>query len=211
MTSLQLRKLEEYLQQIDGFETPKIKLEQYTTSAHIASRMLYTAQSQFDDIEGCAVADFGCGCGVLSLGSQMLGASHVVGFEIDSDALNILYRNCIDLDLFVESIQCDIFQYLPGKFEKYFDTVIMNPPFGTKKNAGTDIKFLEIAIKAASSAVYSLHKTSTRDYVLSKATQLGAKGTVIAELRYDLPRIYKFHKKNSVDIQVDFIRFELNS
>lgn len=86
----------------------------------------------------------------------------------------------------------------------------MNPPFGTKKNAGVDIKFLDIALKVASNTVYSLHKTSTRDYVLSKAIQLGAEGTVIAELRYDLPRIYKFHKKDSVDIQVDFIRFELN-
>lgn len=126
MTSLQLRKLEEYLQQIDGFDKPKIKLEQYTTSAHIASRMLYTAQSQFDDIEGCAVADFGCGCGVLSLGSQMLGASHVVGFDIDSDALNILYRNCTDLDLFIESIQCDIFQYLPGTLKSIFFFYISN-------------------------------------------------------------------------------------
>lgn len=88
--------------------------------------MLYTAQSQFDDIEGCAVADFGCGCGVLSLGSQMLGASHVVGFDVDSDALNILYRNCTDLDLFIESIQCDIFQYLPGMLKSIFFLFICN-------------------------------------------------------------------------------------
>jgi len=85
----------------------------------------------------------------------------------------------------------------------------MNPPFGTKNNAGIDIKFLEAAIKLSSNTVYSLHKSSTRDYVLSKATQLGARGTVIAELKYDLPRAYKFHKKASIDIQVDFIRFEL--
>ena len=62
MASLQLRELEEYLQQLDGFNKPKILLEQYSTSAHIASRMLYTAQSQFDDIEGCTVADLGSGC-----------------------------------------------------------------------------------------------------------------------------------------------------
>lgn len=85
----------------------------------------------------------------------------------------------------------------------------MNPPFGTKNNAGTDMKFLEVAMKLSSNVVYSLHKSSTRDYVLSKAAQLGAEGKVIAELRYDLPRAYKFHKKASVDIQVDFIRFEL--
>ena len=30
---------------------------------------------------------------------------------------------------------------------------------------------------------------------------------VLAELRYDLPSTYKFHKKASVDIEVDFIRF----
>lgn len=86
----------------------------------------------------------------------------------------------------------------------------MNPPFGTKHNAGTDIKFLEIATKLASNTVYSLHKTSTRNYVLQKAAQYGAKGKVIAELRYDLPKAYKFHRKTSVDIQVDFTRFELN-
>lgn len=85
----------------------------------------------------------------------------------------------------------------------------MNPPFGTKNNAGIDMKFLEVALKLSSNAVYSLHKSSTRDYVLSKAKQLGAEGKVIAELRYDLPKVYKFHKKASIDIQVDFIRFEL--
>ncbi|KAH0952712.1 hypothetical protein HN011_008757 [Eciton burchellii] len=209
MTRLKLRQLEEYLQQLDVFEKPKILLEQYTTSAHIASHMLYTAQSQFNDIENKSVADLGSGCGILSLGAKMLGAEYVAAFEIDSDAIDVHYRNCTDIELFVEIIQCDILHYLPGKFEKFFDTVVMNPPFGTKKNAGIDMKFLEIAIKLSSNIVYSLHKSSTRDYILSKASQLGAKGTVIAELRYDLPRVYKFHKKGSVDIQVDFIRFEL--
>ncbi|KAL6260202.1 hypothetical protein P5V15_007737 [Pogonomyrmex californicus] len=209
MAGLRLRQLEEYLQQLDVFENPKVLLEQYATSAHIASHMLYAAQSQFDDIEGKSIADLGSGCGILSLGAKMLGAEYVVGFEIDSDAVDIQYRNCNDIELFVEIVQCDILRFLPGKFEKYFDTIIMNPPFGTKNNAGVDMKFLEAALKLSSNAVYSLHKSTTRDYVLSKASQLGAKGTVIAELRYDLPRAYKFHKKTSVDIQVDFIRFEL--
>ncbi|XP_076245677.1 rRNA N(6)-adenosine-methyltransferase Mettl5-like [Calliopsis andreniformis] len=210
MASIKLRELEEYLQQLDGFDKPKILLEQYCTSAHIASHMLYSAQSQFKDIEGCTVADLGCGCGILSLGAQILGASHVIGFEIDSDALEIQSRNCNEIEVFVEVVQCDILQYLPGNFEKFFDTVIMNPPFGTKHNAGTDVKFLEIATKLASNSVYSLHKTSTRNYILKKAAQFGAKGQVIAELRYDLPKAYKFHKKTSVDVQVDFIRFALN-
>ena len=86
----------------------------------------------------------------------------------------------------------------------------MNPPFGTKHNAGIDMKFLDIATKLAKKSVYSLHKTSTRNHVLKKATQFGVKGKVVAELKYDLPQAYKFHKKASVDIEVDFIRFELS-
>ncbi len=64
-----------------------------------------------------------------------------------------------------------------------------------------------MALHMADTAVYSLHKTSTRDHVLSKAEKWGAKGEVLAELRYDLPASYRFHKKQSVDIEVDFIRF----
>lgn len=114
MAALRLRQLEEYLQQLDVFETPKVALEQYATSAHIASHMLYAAQSQYNDIEGKSVADLGSGCGVLSLGAKMLGAEYVVGFEIDSDAIGIQYRNCNDIELYVEMVQCDVLRYLPG-------------------------------------------------------------------------------------------------
>jgi 16S rRNA G966 N2-methylase RsmD len=42
------------------------------------------------------------------------------------------------------------------------DTVILNPPFGTR-NKGMDMIFLKKAIEMANGAVYSLHKTSTRE------------------------------------------------
>ena len=41
------------------------------------------------------------------------------------------------------------------------DTVVMNPPFGTRKK-GADMGFLRAALGVAKRAVYSLHKTSTR-------------------------------------------------
>lgn len=69
----------------------------------------------------------------------------------------------------IDFVQCDILSDLPASNEesgiylsKSFDTVIMNPPFGTKKNAGVDIQFLKTAISLARKVVYSLHKTSTR-------------------------------------------------
>ena len=81
---------------------------------------------------------------------------------------------------------------------------------GTKHNWGIDLKFLKTGFALANEAVYSLHKTSTRDHILKKAQDWGVKATVVAELRYDLKGgKYKHHKKQSVDIEVDFYRFEV--
>uniref|UniRef100_A0A670HVC5 Methyltransferase 5, N6-adenosine n=1 Tax=Podarcis muralis TaxID=64176 RepID=A0A670HVC5_PODMU len=73
--------------------------------------------------------------------------------------------------------------------------------------AGMDMAFLKTALQLARTAVYSLHKTSTRQHIQKKADEWNVKMEVLAELRYDLPASFKFHKKKSVDIEVDFIRF----
>ncbi|XP_034549577.1 rRNA N6-adenosine-methyltransferase METTL5 isoform X2 [Notolabrus celidotus] len=205
---MKLKELESCLQQVDGFEEPKILLEQYPTSPHIAACMLYTIHNTFDDIEGKLVADLGCGCGVLSIGAAVLEAGLCVGFDIDSDALEIFRRNAEEFEISnLDLVQCDLCALETEAYSKKFDTVIMNPPFGTKHNQGMDMKFLRAALMMAKTAVYSLHKTSTREHIQKKANDWGVKMEVIAELRYDLPASYKFHKKKSVDIQVDFLRF----
>ncbi|KAK7169501.1 hypothetical protein R3I93_005462 [Phoxinus phoxinus] len=204
---MKLKELESCLQQVDGFEEPKILLEQYPTSPHIAGCMLYTIHNTFDDIQNKLVADLGCGCGVLSIGAAVLDAGLCVGFDIDDGALDIFKGNVEEFELSnIDVVQCDVCS-IGSSYGKKFDTVIMNPPFGTKHNQGTDMQFLQTAISMASTAVYSLHKTSTRDHIQKKANDWKVKMEVIAELRYDLPASYKFHKKKSVDIQVDFIRF----
>ncbi|KAJ8921560.1 hypothetical protein NQ315_010465 [Exocentrus adspersus] len=199
------------LPSISGFEKPKVLLEQYVTPPHLGSHMLYTIQSQYGDLSGKLVADIGSGCGALSVGAAVLDAGLVVGFEIDSDALDIFSDNISDHELTnVDAIQCNVLKDIPiqyVKFGKVFDTVLMNPPFGTKHNAGIDMKFLDVALQLSNNAVYSLHKTSTRQHVIKHAESLGAKAEVLAELRYDLPSTYKFHKKSTVDIEVDFYRF----
>lgn len=53
---------------------PKRELEQYVTSSHLASRMIFTAATQFDDIDEKIVLDLGCGCAVLSIACVMMGA-----------------------------------------------------------------------------------------------------------------------------------------
>lgn len=71
---MKLRELESILGQVDTFEEPKYELEQYPTSAHLAARLLYTADASFDDIEEKAVLDLGCGTGMLGIGATILGS-----------------------------------------------------------------------------------------------------------------------------------------
>jgi predicted RNA methylase len=43
------------------------------------------------------------------------------------------------------------------------------------------------------------------------AASQGYKIEVLAELRYELPKVHKFHKSKSIDIEVDLYRFSHTS
>jgi predicted RNA methylase len=208
MACMKLRELECHLQQVDVFDNPKVLLEQYPTRPHIAACMLHTMQSTFNDLDDKLVGDLGCGCGVLAIGAVMLGAQHVIGIDLDADALATFKENATAFEMDnIDMIQADVTQLAGSNMDKKFDTVVMNPPFGTKHNKGIDLAFVKQGLKLARTSVYSLHKTSTRSHIVKKAQDWGVTAQVVAELRYDLPATYKHHKKASVDIQVDFIRF----
>ena len=89
------------------------------------------------------------------------------------------------------------------------DTVLTNPPFGTKHNAGMDVQFLRTATRLARKTVYSFHKTSTRDFLLRKVSEWGMEAIVVAEMKFDIPNTYKFHQKKSVDVEVDLLRVSI--
>ncbi|OIT03634.1 PREDICTED: methyltransferase-like protein 5 isoform X1 [Nicotiana attenuata] len=202
---MKLKQLEGLLGSLEQFSSPKIELEQYPTGAHIASRMLYTADNSFEDVNSKVVADFGCGCGTLGLAAGLLGAGSVIGLDIDAESLEIASANADELELDMDFIQCDIRNF---KWRgQVVETVVMNPPFGTRRK-GADMEFLSAAMKVASQAVYSLHKTATREHVKRAALRdyNARTAEVICELRYDVPQLYKFHKKKEVDIAVDLWR-----
>ena len=46
-------------------------------------------------------------------------------------------------------------------------------------------------------------------HILKKAREWGMGAKVIAELKFDIPKMYDFHKHSSVDVYVDLIRFDL--
>ena len=76
----------------------------------------------------------------------MLGAGQVFGFDIDTDALEIAQSNTEDFDVesSVDFVMCDLsksssmLRYLKDRC--VIDTVVMNPPFGTKSNKGIYLK-----------------------------------------------------------------------
>lgn len=202
---MKLKELESILSQVERFRDPKYKLEQYNTSSHLAARMVFTADTVYDDIEDKVVADFGTGSGVLAIAAQVLGSSYTVGYDIDPDALELASENAESFELDIDFVECDLAQLkLPQ--HQLFDTVLMNPPFGTRTK-GIDVVFLERAIALCTGAVYSLHKSSTRDFLLKKASQWGVEAQVVATMRFDIPQMYKFHSKKTKDVQVDMLRF----
>jgi len=134
----------------------------------------------------------------------------VLGVEIDSAALATAMENIEEMELRdeVEVVQARIDERTTSALDRLdgrFDTVVSNPPFGTK-TAGIDMVFLQRAMRIAPT-VYSLHKSSTRDCILKRARALGFDGVVLARMRYDLPATMRMHTQRSKDIEVDFWRF----
>ncbi|XP_059057119.1 rRNA N6-adenosine-methyltransferase METTL5 [Achroia grisella] len=204
---MKLKTLQSHLQDLKGFVEPKVELEQYETPPHIAAIAIYTIQTQFESITDKLVLDAGCGPGSLAVGAALMEAATVTAIDIDSDALEVFHYNADVMEITnVDAVQCDFLESKFCRLDNYFDTVLMNPPFGTKRNAGIDMKFLHKGLQLCSDSVYSLHKSSTRSHIKKKIKEWGVEGNVIAELRYDLPATYKFHRQHSKDIAVDLWR-----
>ena len=206
---MKLRELEGILTNVKPFKTPKLHLEQYATDAHIAAHMIYLAATSFDDIGEKQIIDLGCGCGMLSLGALVMGANAILGVDIDEDALKQCKENMRELEVEeqdgIELLCVSVFDLPRILKSRKFDTALLNPPFGTKDNVGMDVAFLETALRLAN-IVYSMHKSSTREYLVRKAATYGATVTVLAQMKFLIQKQFKFHKQEKV--YVDLLRLE---
>ena len=184
------RKLAVELSMLRGFSKPKRFLEQYPTDPETASSLLWTA-FMCGDLEGRVVADLGCGTGVLSYGALILGAREVLCVDIDADALNDAKRNLRELSR-VHLILADV-RSIPLL---RVDTVIMNPPFGVVKR-GMDLRFLEVALRIARRAVYTIHKFNEESHrlIVSKAIESGFSARLIEVRSMFIPALYETHKR----------------
>ncbi|KAF9764263.1 Methyltransferase-like protein 5 [Nosema granulosis] len=196
---MKIKNLKIELSKVKRFTNISYKLEQYMTPAELAAHAIFCIHSEYDDIEGKIVMDLCCGTGILAIGCSFFGPKYLMAVDVDKEALDVCKENLINFEVECDLIRSDFNKF--SMFSDMVDTVIMNPPFGTKIKH-QDVKALDKALSIAK-VVYSMHKKSTRDYFLKKYPS----SKVVAQMKYDLPRTYDFHKSKNKVIEVDLIRF----
>ena len=168
------------------FNQPKPELEQYATPVDIVLEIVKHSKS-LGHLSG-KVADLGCGTGRLAIGAAITGA-RVTGFEIDEDALKIAKDYSIREKLDIKWVNLAI-----ENIEEKFETVLMNPPFGSQR-PGADRSFLKKSLEIARN-IWTIHLAETRDFIESFVKQNS--GNIISAYEFDLKikRSMDFHSKD---------------
>lgn len=187
------------------FDNPSGQDEQYATPCEIAGEAIHYA-AELGDISGKEVSDLGAGTGILGIGALLCGASKCTFVEQDSAAANILQENA---RLLPAELQAKTALKV-GKIQEFgtkSETIIMNPPFGTKQKHA-DKAFFEKAFTLAP-VVYAFAKTSTARFVESISADHAYKVTH----RWTFPgwrlkKTQKWHKKPVKTIEVTLFRLE---
>ena len=197
--------LEMKLQSIPAHPNPKIGFEQYSTPSNIASDLVWNAYS-LGDIVDRDIVDLGCGTGIFTIASALMGANSSTGIDIDNDSIDLAVDvadnfKLDNLNFFV----CDIDEF---NEELYVDTIFQNPPFGSQRNAksGTDLKFIQKAIQLKTKVLYSFHMASTEEFLINYYNDNGFDITHIFRYKFPIPKIYKFHTKENQNVGVIVIR-----
>ena len=167
------------------FKQPIPELEQYSTPPDIALEIIKKVNAS-GNLSG-KVADLGCGTGRLAIAAAILGAN-VTGFEIDEKAIGIAKdyskHNYLDITWVNQPIE---------GIEDKFDTVIMNPPFGSQR-PGADKIFLEKAMKIATH-IWTIHLSETRKFIEKLVEDNNCQIIELYEFRYPLKKTMPFHSK----------------
>ena len=161
------------------------RLEQYPTPASIAADVLWEAYVR-GHVEGRVVADFGCGTGRFAYGVELLGGFPIC-LEIDPRLLAYATGERINADV----------RSLPIR---RVDTVIQNPPFGTRRRRA-DRAFLEAAMNVADH-VYTLHLRDVKNVIFRLAKDLGFSCHVLKDYSFPIRALYSHHVKRHHYIRV---------
>ena len=193
------KKLEMLLEKLEKPSLLDPSKEQYVTPSSIASDMLWYAY-QKGDIKDKKVVDFGCGNGILAIGSALLGAKETIGIDIDEEMIKLAERNAKKMNVRARFLKMDVQQ-----FNEKCDVVIMNPPFGAQfANRGADKKFLEKAMETAG-IVYSLHLKEGIEFIRKIVEKNNFSFSVIREYKFPIKASMPFHRRKIAYFDVALI------
>ena len=201
--------LERALEGVPPYPRPKLAYEQYVTPSWLAADILWVAETRYGDICGMRVADLGAGTGRLALGAALLGAERVLAVDVDFEALNAAKSHLTREFPHLEAVDllCADIASLGLRRGLRLDTVVQNPPFGVHRR-GRDVLFLRRAVELAG-VVYSVHKSSTRDYLVSLLEgELGCRVTILMTVDLPLSPTYEFHERRLHLVRIDVLRIE---
>ena len=168
------------------FDQPKPELEQYSTPVDIVAEIIKLANAQ-GHLSG-TVVDLGCGTGRLAIGAALLGTK-VTAYEIDNSALELAknYAEKNELTIVWEHLAIE-------NITKKYDTVIMNPPFGSQR-PGADRAFLKKALEIGTN-IWSIHMAETKNFVKDYVEKNSGKIMSAYEFDFRIKKSMPFHTKD---------------
>lgn len=199
--------LEIAIESIPKHPKPKVELEQYSTPSIIAADLLWNSYN-LGDIVNKNIVDLGCGTGIFAISAMLLGAKNAIGVDVDPDSIAIARKISNDFNILdIEFRTCNISNF---SYDLNVDVVIQNPPFGSQERSkkGEDLKFINKALELCPKVIYSFHMASTEEFLLDYYEKAGLAITHIFRYKFPIPKIYKFHNKESKYVDVIVLRAE---
>ena len=202
-------KLAIILSKLANNEKQNIGLEQYELPSERAADLLWGVYMN-NELKGKCVADLGSGTGMLGLGALLLGASKVYFVEISESSMEICKKNQDRLiEEYGKTLDFGKSEFIcknVESFDQKADVVLQNPPFGTKEKHADKV-FLEKAFECAD-VVYSIHKSSTRNFLEKFSAVNNFKITDEKKFLFPLKQTRTYHVKKNYYVDVMWIRFE---
>lgn len=186
------------LSKLKVFEEPELSSEQYPMDSEIGAEVLWDAFFK-GDIESRVIADLGCGTGILGIGALLLGARLVYFVDSDEKAIEIAKENLAGFEVLGRENAVFVRQEAKD-FNEKVNTVIQNPPFGTKTKHA-DREFLMKAFEIADS-VYSFHKATSKNFIEKISADNGFRIANYYEFDFPIKASHLFHKRKIHRIKV---------
>jgi len=184
------------LEQVPPFAAPRADLEQVTTPAEAAATLLACAE-KWDGLAGRSVLDLGCGTGRLAIGAALLGATSVVGVDVDPSAIAVAERAARAADADVRFVVGPV-----DRCERPAELVVMNPPFGAQRRHA-DRPFWESALRLAARSVYAFSLAASRSFIARRTVARQAHVLEVVPVPWVLGRTFAHHRRQQVDLDVD--------